>query len=104
MRPEDPRFDGPVRPVPDGAATHGLRTDDRVDVARVSDSCGYAVPFMDYVGERTLLDEWRTGRQDAPSELGSTYRRPKTNAASIDGLPALDAGRAASAGVGSEAL
>jgi len=36
-----------------------------VDVARVSDSCGYAVPRMDLLEERETLDRvWRT-RDDA---------------------------------------
>ena len=56
-----------------------------VDVARVSDSCGYAVPLMAHEGDRDLLTSWATHRGEAGLE---TYRAQK-NATSIDGLPAL---------------
>jgi len=52
---------------------------------RVSDSCGFAVPLLDYVGERTLLDDWAARKTD---EDLVAYRKER-NAASIDGLPAL---------------
>lgn len=57
-----------------------------VDVVRVADSCGYAVPLMDFVGERTRLTEWSDARAD---EQLAQYRRER-NATSIDGLPAFD--------------
>jgi hypothetical protein len=69
----------------DGAHSHGLRAVIVVDVERVSDSCGYSVPFMDYVGERTLLTQWAQRKTD--EELVA-YRAQK-NSFSIDGLPAL---------------
>ena len=57
-----------------------------VDVTRVSDSCGYAVPRMELVEERETLDKvWRT-RDD---ERIATYHRER-NTASLDGLPALE--------------
>ena len=56
-----------------------------VDVERVSDSCGYAVPFMSHEGDRDLLTRWAENRGD---EGLATYRATK-NATSIDGLPAL---------------
>jgi hypothetical protein len=59
-----------------------------VDVHRVSDSCGYAVPLMSHEGDRDLLTRWADNRGD---EGLATYRATK-NAASIDGLPALDPG------------
>jgi predicted pyridoxine 5'-phosphate oxidase superfamily flavin-nucleotide-binding protein len=66
-------------------ADHGLRSVIVVDVDRVSDSCGFAVPLLDYVGERTLLDDWAARKTD---EDLVAYRKER-NAASIDGLPAL---------------
>ena len=57
-----------------------------VDVHRVSDSCGYGVPLMDYVGERDLLPAYME-RKGAAGRVD--YRRLK-NATSIDGLPAFD--------------
>jgi len=65
---------------------NGLRAVITVDVARVSDSCGYAVPLMSYEGDRDLLVRAHSRRDaDALAE----YRRVK-NAASIDGLPTFD--------------
>jgi len=56
-----------------------------VELDRVSDSCGYAVPLMDFVADRTVLDL----RQEKKGP--AVYREyPETkNATSIDGLPAL---------------
>jgi len=57
-----------------------------VEVDRIADSCGYAVPVMELKEERDVLDKYN-GRQTA-SEL-ARYRAEK-NSVSIDGLPALD--------------
>ena len=57
-----------------------------VDVTRGSDSCGFAVPRMEYVGERSVLDEVN-GRKT--EEAVQAYRAAK-NRRSIDGLPAVD--------------
>ena len=57
-----------------------------VRVDRVQDSCGYAVPKMDFVENRTRLDTWADNRSD---EDIADYWAEK-NAVSIDGLPALD--------------
>jgi len=84
VMPEDPRFPELFGTF-DGMDTHALRSVIVVDVDRVSDSCGYAVPFLDYVGERTLLSE-ANGRKSVDDLV--EYRKVK-NATSIDGLPAL---------------
>lgn len=58
-----------------------------VDLDRIADSCGYAVPVMELTRERDVLvrhDEKKSAAQLA------AYRAEK-NAVSIDGLPALDA-------------
>jgi hypothetical protein len=56
-----------------------------VDVARVSDSCGYAVPRMELVEERPTLDAvWRS--RDAATVARYSVER---NATSLDGLPGL---------------
>ncbi len=57
----------------------------RVDVTRVADSCGFAVPLMEYRAQRALLPGWAERR--GPD--GLTAYRADRNAASIDGLPAL---------------
>ena len=64
----------------------GLRAIIRVKVTRVSDSCGYAVPFYDYVGPRDVLDRWC----EKKGPEGVAAYRAENNGASIDGLPGLD--------------
>jgi Pyridoxamine 5'-phosphate oxidase len=61
-----------------------------VDVARVADSCGYAVPKMDLVAERDTLDAVWRARDD---ERISTYHQER-NAESLDRLPGLPTGSA----------
>jgi len=56
-----------------------------VDVTRIADACGFAVPRMDLCAERDLLDSWT--ERKAPGELEG-YRAQR-NAVSIDGLPGL---------------
>jgi hypothetical protein len=56
-----------------------------VDLDRVSDSCGYAVPLMDFVEDRTVLDL----RQEKKGAAAYRLYPETTNAESIDGLPAL---------------
>jgi hypothetical protein len=63
----------------------GVRGIVEVRVHRVSDSCGYAVPLMEYVSERGLLIEWTSHRSDDDLD---NYRLRK-NQYSIDGMPAL---------------
>jgi predicted pyridoxine 5'-phosphate oxidase superfamily flavin-nucleotide-binding protein len=61
-----------------------------VHVERIADSCGYGVPLMSYEGERphqnaSAEKKLRTGGAGALRD----YQRDK-NAASIDGLPAVE--------------
>jgi hypothetical protein len=65
---------------------NGVRGTVRIAVERISDSCGYGVPLMEYAGERPQRAPWVEHKgTDGLRE----YVREK-NAASIDGLPALD--------------
>ena len=52
----DDGVDRAVRAVP--AVRLGARQVFVVDVDLVQTSCGYAVPLMDFVDERTVLDSW----------------------------------------------
>ena len=63
----------------------GVRGVVRVEIDRISDSCGYGVPLMEYVGERPQRALWleRKGADGVRD-----YVRDK-NALSLDGLPAL---------------
>jgi hypothetical protein len=82
LRPGDEGFERLLRLFP---ANRGSRAVIRVDVERVSTSCGYSVPLMAYQGERPTLDEWTDRKSDAAlASYHETY-----NAVSIDGLPAL---------------
>lgn len=63
----------------------GVRSIIVIDVSRVSDSCGYAVPKMMFVEDRDVLD--RSNAQKGEDKLAE-YRRQK-NSTSLDGLPGL---------------
>ena len=66
---------------------HALRSLIRIDVDRISDSCGYGVPLMRFDGRRSQYDDWvasqvrKNGLEDYVAQ---------ENAESIDGLPAID--------------
>ncbi len=81
--PTDQGFEELVARFPERRA---IRSVISIDIARVQDSCGYAVPKMDFVENRTRLDIWADNRSDEDIEA---YWAEK-NATSIDGLPALD--------------
>jgi Pyridoxamine 5'-phosphate oxidase len=57
-----------------------------VELERIADSCGYAVPEMSLAAERDVLDRW--AQKKTAAELVA-YRAEK-NSVSIDGLPALE--------------
>jgi len=78
--PDWPQWSGLFPEHPGPRAVILIRT------TRVSDSCGFSVPLMEYQGERDVLQRWieRNGVEHLPA-----YRREK-NARSIDGLPAAD--------------
>ena len=73
------RFSNPLPP--------GARSVITVDVTRVSDSCGFGVPLMDFVGQRPLLPAWA----ERKSPAGVAEYQATRNQASIDGLPGLPA-------------
>lgn len=65
----------------------GTRAIIHITVERVSDSCGYSIPYFDYREPRDTLDKWATVKgKDGLDE----YRALK-NQKSIDGLPAFTA-------------
>jgi hypothetical protein len=65
----------------------GTRAIIRVQLTRIGDSCGYAVPRYDYAGERDTLVRWAENK--GPEGLAD-YHLQK-NARSLDGLPGLSA-------------
>ena len=64
----------------------GARSIVELEVDRIQSSCGYAVPFMAFDRERPTLRQWDDRK--TPEELRDYWAAK--NAASIDGLPALD--------------
>ena len=83
LLPNEPEFGSLLHSFPEPAP--GLRSIIDVAVTRISDSCGYQVPMMEYLGDRNLLTRWTQRRSD---EQLQEYRCTR-NAHSIDGLPAL---------------
>jgi hypothetical protein len=79
----DPGYAELVQLFPAPPDLHGVRSIIEVDVTRISDSCGYAVPLMTYEGDRDLLTRAHERRSD---EDLAEYRRVK-NGFSIDGRP-----------------
>ena len=78
----DDRFAELAAQFPDVPGARAVIT---VDVDRVADSCGFAVPNYEYVGDRDVLNRWAA--RHSAEELDE-YRHAK-NASSIDGLPAM---------------
>jgi len=64
----------------------GVRGTIRVHVDRISDSCGYGVPLMEYAGERPQREAWLAKK----GADGLRAYVAEKNAQSIDGLPALE--------------
>jgi Pyridoxamine 5'-phosphate oxidase len=61
-----------------------------VEVTRVSDSCGFVVPRMDYVGERDQLYRWTENRLRKLGDEAIRDYVSANNAESVDGLTGLD--------------
>jgi hypothetical protein len=64
----------------------GARAVIRIDLTRVSDSCGYGVPRLEFKGERDTLERWTVAKGDD----GIARYQAEKNARSIDGLPGLE--------------
>jgi predicted pyridoxine 5'-phosphate oxidase superfamily flavin-nucleotide-binding protein len=94
----EPGFDAALAPFAEAVTTRRpqSRAVVTVDVTRVTNSCGYAVPRMDFVEHRGILDAWAETR--GPEKL-ARYHAEK-NAASIDGLPGLPLPRVGVSGAG----
>jgi acetoacetate decarboxylase len=64
----------------------GARAIVRIDVTRISDSCGFGVPLYRYEGEREQMYKWA---EKKGADGVEAYIRDK-NARSLDDLPGLD--------------
>src|SRR5690242_16879269 len=83
---DDPRWAGLIGHFTDADA-HGIRAIVQVSAELISDTCGFAVPFMDYQGERTLHADYFGRKTD--EEFAAYCAAKPHNAVSLDGLPAL---------------
>ncbi|NMN95790.1 pyridoxamine 5'-phosphate oxidase family protein [Antrihabitans stalactiti] len=83
---DDPRFAELVKEFDDADAP-GLRAVIVVTAKLISDTCGFAVPLMDYREERTLHAEYFGRKSD--DEFASYCEGKDHVAVSLDGLPAL---------------
>jgi hypothetical protein len=81
--PEDPDFAALVAHFP---ARPGVRAVIRIHARRISDSCGYGVPLMDFREPRQAMSLWAEKKGTAGLV---DYQREK-NARSLDGLPGVD--------------
>lgn len=80
LHPRDPEFDTFNASFP---PSFGARQIYDVNVDLVQKSCGYAVPFMDYTGERDVLKDWAENKGQDGVE---TYWQER-NQTTIDGKP-----------------
>ncbi len=63
----------------------GARSIVVVDIQRIGDSCGYAVPRYQYVEDREGLNKWA----EKKGEDGIARYQQQKNRVSLDGLPAM---------------
>lgn len=83
-----PRFAGLVARFPGiDPVSHGLRAVIVVTADLIRDTCGFAVPYMAYEGERDLHEK-RFAREDDAS-LDAYFTKKEHIATSMDGLPGL---------------
>ena len=83
---DDPRFDELIGGFGDADAP-GVRAIIVVTARQISDTCGFAVPFMDYREERTLHADYFGRKSD--EEFRAYCEGKDFNGVSMDGLPAL---------------
>lgn len=84
VRPDDAEF--PSLLAHFGRDHAGVRGAIVIDVQRIADACGYAVPYYELADERPVLDKTLAAMTD--EKFAGLVER---NQHSIDGLPALDA-------------
>jgi hypothetical protein len=82
VRPDDAQFNSLLTHF--GGQRAGIRAVIVIDVERIADACGFAVPYYELVDERPALDAHHTKASDE-----AFARLADRNRQSIDGLPAL---------------
>src|SRR3954453_12339538 len=82
VEPGEPDWDGLMARFPEYP---GVRSVVVVDVERVADSCGFAVPLYEYKGERSQLIAYAENK----GPEGMEQYKAQKNKASIDGIAGL---------------
>jgi hypothetical protein len=82
VEPGEPEWAGLIAGFPEYP---GVRSIIIVDVERIADSCGYAVPLYEYQGERSQLIDYA----DKKGPEGMEQYQSQKNRASIDGIAGL---------------
>ncbi len=82
VEPGDPDWDALIGRFPEYP---GIRSIIVVDLERVADSCGFAVPLYEYRGERSQLIDY--AEKKGPKAMAQY--RARENRASIDGIAGL---------------
>jgi hypothetical protein len=82
VEPGDPEWDLLIAGFPEYP---GVRSIIVVDVERIADSCGYAVPLYEYQGERSQLIDYANKK----GLEGMEQYKAQMNRASIDGIAGL---------------
>lgn len=83
LRPEHPEFAGLLERL--GHRALGVRAVLRVDLSRISDSCGYGVPIYKHERDRDTMAKWA----DKKGETGVADYWRLRNQRSLDGLPGV---------------
>jgi hypothetical protein len=84
---DDPRWPDLIAHFPERAGGSAPRAIIVVTARRISDTCGYSVPFMEYREERTLHSDYFGRKTD--EEFAAYCERKDHVGVSLDGLPAL---------------
>jgi predicted pyridoxine 5'-phosphate oxidase superfamily flavin-nucleotide-binding protein len=84
LRPDHEQFAGLLQRFQQRSL--GVRAIMRIEVTRVSNSCGYGVPILNFERERDTLASWAEKKGEAGV---AKYWREK-NARSLDDLPGVD--------------
>jgi hypothetical protein len=82
VEPGEPDWDGLIAGFPEYP---GIRSVVVVDVERIADSCGYAVPLYEYKGDRSQLIAYANNK----GPEGMEEYKARKNRASIDGIAGL---------------
>lgn len=83
ITPNDARYELLAERFPGNAGTRAIV---RINVTRVSTSCGWAIPKYEFESDRDSLEKWAISKGDR----GLADHRASKNAVGIDGLPAFD--------------